>query len=154
VDDERSWWFTIQRSKPVDMGPTRGRYVELVPGTFRQTRNIDNDYLIDREMQASVNYTGLPTNRVQDTAITESMGTLVDRGPEHLGTSDVAIIFMRRLLIRMARQLQHGIEPAMLADAGLHYVLPIDVDSDEADLGALWNAHHRTLTSARAQTRG
>src|SRR5438094_817282 len=112
-DYEHSWWWTIQPGRqeseppPPPLPSTRPAvpYVELIPGTWRQTRNKDNDYLIDRDMQRDVNFTGLPGNRTQDAAVTESMGTIYDRGREHLGTSDTAIIFMRRYLLRLARDL-------------------------------------------------
>ena len=140
IDDEHTWWFTIQRSAPVDPGPARDTYVDLIPGTFTMTHNAGNDYLVDREQQKTVNYTGLPTNRVQDAAITESMGPVVEREAEHLGTSDVAIIFMRRLLLRAAHDLANGIEPAISSHAAWHNVLPVDVDSDDADLSRVWAA--------------
>ena len=43
--------------------------------------------------------------------MTDSMGAIVDRTEEHLGTTDAAIIRMRRRLIQGARDLQEGIEP-------------------------------------------
>ena len=115
--------------------------MELLPGTFRLTRNRDNDYAVDREMQRTFNFTGLPNNRVQDSAITESMGTVVEREQEHLGTSDIAVIFMRRLLARVTLALEQGVEPPMLAHPELSYVLPLDLDSDEPDLARLWRAN-------------
>jgi phenylpropionate dioxygenase-like ring-hydroxylating dioxygenase large terminal subunit len=140
-DDEHCWWWTISEPQPFYI--SRGlEYIELIPGTWRQTRNKDNDYLIDREMQRSVNFTGLPTNRVQDAAVTESMGTIYDRSSEHLGTSDQAIIYMRRHLIRLAQRLQQGIEPAVLSDPELFRVRPINVDSSEPSLRPLWQQDH------------
>ncbi|MBI3300712.1 MAG: hypothetical protein HYZ72_01330 [Deltaproteobacteria bacterium] len=44
--------------------------------------------------------------------MTESMGGIVDRTQEHLGTTDVAVIAARRRLIAMARDLQDGVEPS------------------------------------------
>jgi hypothetical protein len=49
---------------------------------------------------------------VQDNAVQEGMGAIVDRRREHLGTADLAIIQARRLYLRAARDLvEHGIEP-------------------------------------------
>jgi hypothetical protein len=39
------------------------------------------------------------------------MGRLYDRTEEHLGSADAAIIMMRRLLARLAKQLEEGQEP-------------------------------------------
>jgi phenylpropionate dioxygenase-like ring-hydroxylating dioxygenase large terminal subunit len=146
MDDHHSWWFTIQRSAPVDPGPPRDVYVDLIPGTFTMTHNITNDLLIDRDQQVHVNYTGLPTNRVQDAAISESMGSIVDRPEEHLGTSDIAIIFMRRMLLRAVRDLANGIEPAIASHPQWHHVMPLDVDSPEADLARVWTTWRALAT--------
>src|SRR5206468_12626054 len=97
-------------------------------------------YLIDREIQRTQNYTGLPGNRVQDAMVTESMGPIYDRRSEHLGTTDQAIIFFRRQLIRMARGLEKGIEPPILSDPTLFRVRPIDIVTDQPELEPIWQA--------------
>jgi hypothetical protein len=75
----------------------------------------DNDYLIDRELQkASTYYTGVEDFGSQDLMVTESMGGIYDRSQEHLGTTDKAIIRMRSLLIKAAKDLADGIEPPAL----------------------------------------
>jgi hypothetical protein len=60
---------------------------------------------------------------------------------EHLGTSDTAIIFMRRLLMAAAERLQQGIEPELPGRPDRFRVLPIDTISSETDLSALWQRH-------------
>ena len=140
VDDEHCWWWTISLGGRVNRGGQP--YIDLIPGTWRQKRNKDNDYLIDREMQRTVNYTGLPGNRVQDSAVIESMGPIMDRTNEHLGRSDAAIIYMRRLMIDAAKQLQQGIEPAVLSSGELSRVRPIDVVTTEPKLAPLWEKHY------------
>jgi hypothetical protein len=81
----------------------------------------ENDYNIDRADQRVNNYTGISGGAIpQDQAVTESMGTVYDRTAEHLGTSDRAIIRMRRLLIESARNLERGIEPPTV-DPALDY---------------------------------
>lgn len=47
----------------------------------------------------------------QDLAAQESMGAIVNRTREHLGTTDKAIITFRRILIDAVRDLQNGIDP-------------------------------------------
>jgi hypothetical protein len=143
VDDERSWWITV--SPPgyrAAAGAPDREHVVLIPGTFRQTHNADNDYFIDREVQRTTNYTGLPGNRVQDAMVTESMGAIVDRSKEHLGTTDAAIIFYRRQLLRWARQLEQGIEPPVLRDPALFRARPIDIVTDEPEMLPIWQADH------------
>ena len=143
MDDEHCWWFTV--SPPgyrAAAGSPGNEYVELIPGTWRQIANKDNDYLIDREMQRTHNYTGLKGNRIQDAMVTDTMGPIFDRSKEHLGQSDLAVIYMRRLLLKMARQLQEGIEPPILHDARLFRVRPVDIVTDEPEMVGIWQADH------------
>ena len=70
-----------------------------------------NDWLIDRELQRQQTYTGIRGLNTQDLAVQESMGPIVDRSREHLGSTDKAIIQFRRCLLDAARDLQNGIDP-------------------------------------------
>jgi hypothetical protein len=77
-------------------------------GKFRLTQNRDNDYLIDREAQRTQSFTGIAGIHQQDQAVTESMGAIIDRTQEHLGTSDAMIIRTRRRVIAAAKELRDG----------------------------------------------
>ena len=101
--------------------------------TYRSRRAPENDYLIDRQMQRTQNYTGIPFGRHQDFAMTDSMGSISDRTQEHLGTSDTAIIAARRILLRAARELQEGIEPYAAAHPEVFHVRALDAVSPEGD---------------------
>jgi hypothetical protein len=100
--------------------------VQVIPGNrpggiMERTWLPENDYNIDRADQKVNNYTGISGGAIpQDQCVTESMGTIYDRTAEHLGTSDKAIIRMRRLLIEAAKELARGIEPPAL-DPALDY---------------------------------
>ena len=76
-------------------------------------QTFENDFLIDREAQRTwQSYTGISGIRQQDMAMTESMGPIMDRTNEHLGTTDVLIIRTRRRLLACARALQDaGMSP-------------------------------------------
>ena len=113
-------------------------------------RNKDNDYMIDRNMQRTHNFTGLPGNRAQDQAVTESMGTIMNRANEHLGAADTAIIVMRRVMMRMARRLHEGIEPEMVRYPDRFQTTPMNVTTDEGDFHKLWDAHEREFKNALA----
>ena len=145
-DDETHWWITVRPPQPRTIAepqrsldecrharPVSGASVAdpatlgLIPGTWRHVRNKDNDYMIDRHMQKTFNYSGLPGNRVQDMAVTESMGADFRSVSEHLGAADTAIIVMRRQLLRMARELEQGIEPTMLANPDHFRTAPLAV---------------------------
>ncbi len=88
-------------------------------------------------MQKTFNYTGILNIREQDTLGTESMGPIMDRTKEHLGTADSAIILFRRQLMRMARQLQQGIEPFAATNGSVYRIRALDVVDKAPDLHAL-----------------
>jgi phthalate 4,5-dioxygenase len=97
-------------------------YPELLPGVLRPVANARNDYFIDRELQKTLNFTGIPGQSEQDLAVQESMGPVMDRTKEHLGNTDLGIIGARRRILRAARSLQQGIEPLAAADGSLYHV--------------------------------
>jgi phthalate 4,5-dioxygenase oxygenase subunit len=88
---------------------------DLIPGSFRLKRNASNDYLIDRHMQKTQNYTGIAGVNTQDFALQEGMGAISDRSMEFLGTSDKAIVAMRRLLLEAIKLNEQGEMPRALA---------------------------------------
>jgi nitrite reductase/ring-hydroxylating ferredoxin subunit len=51
----------------------------------------ENDYLIDRDLQRAESYSGIDGIYLQDQAVTESMGDIVDHTFEHLAISDLMI---------------------------------------------------------------
>ena len=118
IDNENCWFFWVRWNPYCPLEEDEVRTYELMkaslaPVTYLGQANKRNDYMIDRELQKTVNYTGIPQNnaRAQDAAMTDSMGTIVDRSHEHLGTTDMAIIRMRRRLVQGARELEEGMEP-------------------------------------------
>jgi phthalate 4,5-dioxygenase len=112
-----SWTFTRDgESLPAEVVELERRHAgrtqaDIVPGTWRFKRNRANDYLLDRQRQKTLNYTGIETIAAQDQAIQESMGPIADRSIEHLGTTDVAIIAARRLLIEACDDVAAGRHP-------------------------------------------
>lgn len=52
---------------------------------------------------------------MQDTAVQESMGPIVDRSRETLGSGDAAIVGFRKWLLRSADDLEQGKAPAVAA---------------------------------------
>jgi phthalate 4,5-dioxygenase len=79
----------------------------------RLVEDASNDYMIDRDWQASgESYSGIKGIRQQDMAVTGSMGSIYNRWQEHLGTTDALIIRTRRCMLQAARALRdHGITP-------------------------------------------
>ena len=81
-------------------------------GDIRTAANRDNDYEMDWEAHQTRMFCGIPGFGVQDQAIQESQGDIVDRALEHLGTSDSAIIQVRKRLMNAARALRERGTPA------------------------------------------
>ena len=131
--------FPINRTnEPVAMGALR-TYMPQGTGwldRFVIEQSMENDYLIDREAQSTFqSYTGIPGVRQQDMAMTESMGAIMDRTNEHLGTSDSMIIKARRRWLAAAKALRdHGITPPGVNQPELYrqrsgeIILPRSVD--------------------------
>ena len=79
--------------------------------TFRSRRNRENNYLLDRRVQRTETFTGIDGVNVQDRAVQESMGRIVDRSREHLGPADRAVIQARRLLLQAIKTVEAGGTP-------------------------------------------
>jgi hypothetical protein len=100
-------------------------------------KNKSNDYLVDRERQRTVNFTGITGVNDQDRAVQEGMGIIVDRSEEHLGTADVAIVAMRKHLLSRARLIADGGEPDVPRDGSIYNVRSLDVVTTEGDFDGL-----------------
>jgi phthalate 4,5-dioxygenase len=88
-------------------------------GRWRLAANPGNDWGIDRAAQQNNTiYTGIDGIHLQDQAITESMGPIVDHECEHLAPSDQMITRTRRRLLMAARALRdNGVLPPGVDDA-------------------------------------
>lgn len=102
--------LTQEFRKKADKFAGRGED-DMIPGTFILKRNPSNDYLIDRELQRTKTYTGIVGLNTQDFALQEGMGPIVDRSKEFLGTSDKAVIMLRRLLLEGIDAVEQGQQP-------------------------------------------
>ncbi len=125
-------------------------------GSFRLAQNKDNDYLIDREAQRTKSFTGIAGIHQQDQAITESMGTIIDRTQEHLGSSDAMVIRTRRRAINAAKALRDtGEAPPGVDDPKIYrhrsggVILPRTANWLEAT-NELRRAFRETTTAGRA----
>jgi phthalate 4,5-dioxygenase oxygenase subunit len=118
---------------------------------FAMEDHLANDYHVDRALQRSNTgpgaYTGIPSGWLQDQMITESMGPLVDRSAERLGSSDAMIIRTRRRLLEAARALAaSGAVPPTVDDASLYAVRSGGV---ELPRSASWVSATEHLRQAR-----
>jgi len=140
IDDTHTMFYGVffsQDGSPVDEADTRRKH-HVVPGTdldrnWFRVANADNWFNQDRAAMQNGSYTGIKGFTNQDMACQESMGTIVDRTQEHLGTSDIAIIRMRKRMLEALRRSEAG-EPPMGYEPGIDFehlsagqeVVPID----------------------------
>ncbi|MCL2394634.1 MAG: Rieske 2Fe-2S domain-containing protein [Acidimicrobiaceae bacterium] len=123
MDDGHVIWFSFTAPPLLDLDlnattPEKtvagGRRPEdLLPnstdwyGRFRTAHTADRDYDLNRDdARAKKSFTGLTSVTMEDHAVTESMGPVLDRSNEHLGTSDAMIIRTRQRLIVAAEALR------------------------------------------------
>jgi phthalate 4,5-dioxygenase oxygenase subunit len=74
-----------------------------VDKTYRSLRTLENNYLQDRKAMKGDSWTGVPGIPNQDVIMWETMGPIVDRSTDRLGTSDGAIAQFRKTMIEAAR---------------------------------------------------
>jgi phthalate 4,5-dioxygenase len=75
---------------------------------FRKKRNLQNRYLQDREAMKRGDFTGIRGIPTQDMAMWESMGPIADRSQDHPGSSDVAVVQFRRMMVNAAKRVAEG----------------------------------------------
>ena len=98
----------LAEGKLAHIEEARGRGSEEQTSDFRKIRNKDNDWFIDRKVQKYETYTGIEGINTQDHAVTESMGPIVNRAEEHLGSTDRSIVAGRHLLLQAAQKAREG----------------------------------------------
>jgi phthalate 4,5-dioxygenase oxygenase subunit len=104
-----------------------------VDSQYYPLQNKGNDYLIDREAQKTVSFTGIRGVRVQDMAVQEDQrGPISDRTTEHLGSSDTGVIATRRRLLRQAHALEKGSEPRQPGLSAAYRVRSMAVVADRS----------------------
>jgi phenylpropionate dioxygenase-like ring-hydroxylating dioxygenase large terminal subunit len=129
VDDTSCWIYTY--SWVPDRPLTNAERAKYASGLslhaeinehYVPKRNMHNDYMIDRELQKTLSYTGISGVSDQDAAIQDSQGAIQDRTREHLGPTDVGIIEFRKLVMAAARALQQDEAPRAAAAAARYAV--------------------------------
>jgi nitrite reductase/ring-hydroxylating ferredoxin subunit len=85
-------------ARPLQYLPTTSDW----QGRWRATMNYSNDWGMDREWQRNGSFTGIRGIPLQDQAIQEGMGPLLDRTLEHLASSDRMVMLTRRRLLDAA----------------------------------------------------
>jgi phthalate 4,5-dioxygenase oxygenase subunit len=155
ADDYHTWRVDVYTRRSVPLARTNDRGVYGWPGLEEGTLPVDeewnkranrrNDYLIDRDIQRTRVYAGIPFGpHTQDAAMTESMGAISDRENEHLGACDAQPAAIRQLLLKVIRDVQDGKDPPGVAfrpednNMGnitlVHALVPDHVDPFDIDM--------------------
>jgi hypothetical protein len=147
MDDHNCWVFCINYrvGEPINEAELAAwkngdvNHRKVIPGTTTPTERQENDYLIDRHAQKTISFTGIAGIRAQDAMVTESAGSIVDRSREHLGSSDRAVVTMRKRLMHEARAHAEtgvspmpSIRPQSYALRATQCVLPDGADPEQA----------------------
>jgi phthalate 4,5-dioxygenase len=117
--DESDW---KEINEGVSFPPLMERAAVQMPNghvidTYLPTANKSNDYLIDRDQQRGLSFSGIYGINTQDRGLQESMPGLpgeppglVDRAGEHLVASDMPVIAARRKLVTLAQDTRKGVD--------------------------------------------
>lgn len=124
--------------------------------TWLPVANAGNDFLIDRDIQKHGTYTGIFGTNEQDRCIQESLlsvpgvrpGGLVDRSRERLVASDVPVITARKILLKLARDMENGIEPPQAGNPELYKVRALAGLSQEAQFANFLAARRAEIMPA------
>jgi len=153
IDDTHHWRYDIvfRRSAPMeekDISRNQEILDELGPN-YRPLRNKTNRYLQDRESMKTWSFAGMGRIfNVQDTAIVEGSGSIVDRTREFLGPSDKAIITARRQVLRAIREVEAGREvPHVIRNRERNRFPDLMVISEVID-GTDWQTHWKNKLAA------
>ena len=122
IDDQTHcrFEFIYRHSQPLDKDALRkNRDANVSTEDLRHVRRIENRYLQDREEQKrDESFTGMGRYfAAHDAFAIETQGSIQDRTQEHLGSSDVVIIEVRKALFNAIRQMEEtGVAPGLLRD--------------------------------------
>jgi hypothetical protein len=119
IDDHHCWMYVYawhpelaipdeERKKYIQGG--YGQFAKMGPG-YVPLRNRSNQYLMSREEQKTISFTGIQGIAEQDQMAQESQGYIVDRTKENLSPTDVGIIRFRKKLLEDAKAYANGKRP-------------------------------------------
>ncbi len=120
IDDDQTmdWEFTytwgeepLTASEREFRGLANAFDADVDKQSFRGKLNRSNRFQIDRSMQRTKNFTGVVGSVPQDRMIHEATAPIRERGREHLGSLDGAVVALRDLLLKGVRTLDAGGAP-------------------------------------------
>jgi phthalate 4,5-dioxygenase oxygenase subunit len=147
VDDTHTMHYSIWHKldgSTLDEAAQLERY-HLRPGIdldaqWRPHAKLENWYEQDRAAMKNGSWTGIKSLMIQDASCQETMGPIVDHSQERLGTSDIAIIHLRKRMRESVRRFMEGGAPVGLETpfdyANLTHIeqIPIPIDAPWKDV--------------------
>jgi phthalate 4,5-dioxygenase oxygenase subunit len=129
MDDVNTMFYWIAWHPDPQKGITQEAWRKFCAATvgvdidqdFRKKRTLDNRYMQDRDAMKRGDFTGIEGIPTQDMAMWESMGPIADRSRDHPGSSDVAVVQFRRMMIAAAKKFGEG-GPAIGTDGKVRHV--------------------------------
>ena len=101
--------FIYRHAEPLDKESLRNFRAANVAADLRHVRRQDNRYLQDRQAQNNGSYSGMGDYfPAQDAFAVETQGAIQDRTREHLGSTDIVIIGIRKILLQAIKQIEAG----------------------------------------------
>ena len=153
ADDTHCWRYDLgfRRTRAISEDEVHRR--EQIGPNYLRLRNARNNYLQDRQMQKTVNFTGIQDFLNHDACATESMGSIFDRSKEHLGVSDKAVIAVRKFLLSSVKALgENKAPPHIVREAKNNWFPHIDCFAYLLPQTVPWRPHFDYLTfSARKE---
>lgn len=121
VDDTHSvqWFVYFNAARPIDDQGIAGHFARNVdrdPDDWRGSVSAERTWGQDRDVMVRGHWSGIRSVYFEDVAVQEAAGELATRAREHLGSSDAAVIRLRRTLLDAARAHQGAHRPPSLGD--------------------------------------
>jgi phthalate 4,5-dioxygenase oxygenase subunit len=114
IDDVNTMFYWIAWHPDPQKGITQEAWRKFCAATvgedlhpdFTKKRTLANLYQQDREAMKRGDFTGIKGIPTQDMAMWESMGRIVDRSKDHPGSSDMAVVQFRRMMLAAVKKFQ------------------------------------------------
>ena len=116
IDDVNTMFYWIAWHPDPNKGITQEKWRRFCAATvgedlnpdFTKKRTLQNLYMQDRAAMKAGDFTGIKGIPTQDMAMWESMGPISDRSRDHPGSSDMAVVQFRRMMLAATKKFQES----------------------------------------------
>jgi len=117
IDDKSHWRydFYYHRTEKLNKAELDARHAEEADASGYPRRGPQNHYLQDAGEMERFSFAGMGNNfSAHDLFAVQSPGAIHDRSREHLSSTDVAIVAMRRMMLDAMVEVERGNEPPLV----------------------------------------